>query len=146
MARSPFVRDEALPSQAGQAQLGFYAKERRHFVRKLSAQSLWLSMRYWIHAYEAQGLHNQKLRAKVDRKQVAKLDLDPFFHSITVRLWASAVPCAQALPAARHGPVRSIERILMRGLEPPSAGPLGGLAPFVRESTQRIGKRWVGCS
>jgi len=52
---------------------------------------LWLSMRYWIHAYEEQDLQNLMLGAKIDRTQIAKVEVDPFFHSITVRLWASAL-------------------------------------------------------
>jgi hypothetical protein len=60
-------------------------------ARPFLSDRLWLSMRYWIAAYETQGLQNQMLGATIDRKHIAKLDLDPFFHSITVRLWASAL-------------------------------------------------------
>ncbi len=52
---------------------------------------LWLSWRYWIHAYEEQNLQNLMLGAKVDRQQIAKVETDPFFDSITVRVWASAI-------------------------------------------------------
>ena len=52
---------------------------------------LWMSLRYWIHAYEEQNLQNLMLGAKVDRKELAKIEVDPFFHSITVRIWASAL-------------------------------------------------------
>ena len=52
---------------------------------------LWLSWRYWIHAYEEQNLQNLMLGAKVDRQQIAKVQTDPFFDSITVRVWASAI-------------------------------------------------------
>jgi hypothetical protein len=60
-------------------------------ARPYLSDRLWLSMRYWIHAYEEQHLRNQMRNAKVDRKEIAKVVLDPFFHSITVRVWASAV-------------------------------------------------------
>lgn len=52
---------------------------------------LWLSWRYWIHAYEEQNLQNLMLGAKVTRQEIAKVEHDPFFDSITVRLWATAV-------------------------------------------------------
>jgi hypothetical protein len=60
-------------------------------ARPFLSDRLWLSMRYWIHAYEEQHLRNQMRNAQVDRKEIAKVVLDPFFHSITVRVWASAV-------------------------------------------------------
>lgn len=60
-------------------------------ARPYLSDRLWLSMRYWIHAYEEQHLRNQMRNAKVDRKELAKVVLDPFFHAITVRVWASAV-------------------------------------------------------
>ena len=52
---------------------------------------LWLSWRYWIHAYEEQNLQNLMLSARVDRQEIAKVDHDPFFDSITVRVWGSAI-------------------------------------------------------
>jgi len=59
-------------------------------ARPYLSDRLWLSMRYWIHAYEEQGLHNQMRHALVTRKAIAKVVMDPFFHAITVRVWASA--------------------------------------------------------
>jgi hypothetical protein len=59
-------------------------------ARPYLSDRLWLSMRYWIHAYEEQTLWNQMREAKVTRKELAKVLLDPFFHAITVRVWASA--------------------------------------------------------
>ena len=52
---------------------------------------LWLSLQYWIHAYEEQNLQNLMLGAKVDRIEMVKVDHDPFFDSITIRFWASAL-------------------------------------------------------
>jgi len=60
-------------------------------ARPFLTDRLWLSMRYWIHAYEQQGLRNEMVNAKVDRQELAKVELDPFFHAITVRVWAEAV-------------------------------------------------------
>lgn len=60
-------------------------------ARPYLSDRLWQSMRYWIHAYEEQSLRNQMLGAKVDRQEIAKVEHDPFFHSITVRVWASAI-------------------------------------------------------
>lgn len=59
-------------------------------ARPFLSDRLWLSMRYWIHAYEEQSLQNLMLAAKVTRTQLAKVEVDPFFHSITVRVWATA--------------------------------------------------------
>lgn len=60
-------------------------------ARPFLSDRLWLSMRYWIHAYEQQGLRNEMLDARVDRQQIAKVEHDPFFHAITVRVWATAI-------------------------------------------------------
>lgn len=51
---------------------------------------LWLSWSYWIHAYEEQDLSNKMDKARITRREIAKVDVDPFFYSITVRIWASA--------------------------------------------------------
>ncbi len=59
-------------------------------ARPFLSDRLWLSMRFWIHAYEQQKLQNLMLGAKVDRMVLAKVQSDPFFHAITIRLWASA--------------------------------------------------------
>lgn len=60
-------------------------------ARPYLSDRLWFSMRYWIHAYEKQSLQNQMVDAKVERKELAKVVFDPFFHAITVRIWASAL-------------------------------------------------------
>ncbi|MCA9718352.1 MAG: Tim44 domain-containing protein, partial [Myxococcales bacterium] len=52
---------------------------------------LWLSMRYWIEAYRAQGLQNLMIAARVTRQQIAKIERDAFFDAITVRVWATAI-------------------------------------------------------
>ncbi|MEM7156198.1 MAG: TIM44-like domain-containing protein [Myxococcota bacterium] len=60
-------------------------------ARPYLSDRLWYSMRYWIHAYEEQSLQNLMLGAKIDRIEMVKVATDPFFHAITIRLWASAL-------------------------------------------------------
>lgn len=58
-------------------------------ARPFLSDRLWLSWRYWIHAYEEQNLHNKLEGARITRRELVKVDADPFFHSVTVRFWAS---------------------------------------------------------
>ncbi|MCH9683592.1 MAG: 39S ribosomal protein L45 [Deltaproteobacteria bacterium] len=60
-------------------------------ARPFLSDRLWSSMHYWIRAYEEQDLQNLMIRAKIDRIVVAKVRTDPFFHAVTVRIWASAL-------------------------------------------------------
>jgi hypothetical protein len=48
-------------------------------------------MRYRIEAYEAQGLQNLMLAARVTKLELAKVVLDPHYHAITVRVFAAAI-------------------------------------------------------
>lgn len=60
-------------------------------VKPFATDRFWLSMRYWIRAYDEQDLRNEMRDAKIDRLQLAKVTLDPRYHAITVRVHASAI-------------------------------------------------------
>ena len=60
-------------------------------VRPFTTDRFWNSMRYWIHAYEEQGLQNLMLSATVDEIVLAKVVLDPHVHAITARVFAHAI-------------------------------------------------------
>lgn len=63
---------------------------------------MWLSMSYWVEAYRTQGLQNTMRGAKIDRMQLAKVELDTFFHSVTLRIWASAVDVTVRRDSGAH--------------------------------------------
>ncbi len=52
---------------------------------------LWQSNAYWIDAYRDQGLRNRMDDAVVATITIAKVERDPFFWAITVRVFASAI-------------------------------------------------------
>ncbi|MCA9658170.1 MAG: TIM44-like domain-containing protein [Myxococcales bacterium] len=57
-------------------------------MRPLLSDALFDYMRYWIFAYEDQGLRNMVTDARVLRVEPAKFTRDPYFQAITVRLFA----------------------------------------------------------
>ncbi len=60
-------------------------------ARAFLTDRLWLSWRYWIRAYSDQDLRNQMLEAKLERVEIARVDSDPFFDVVVVRIYASAI-------------------------------------------------------
>ena len=60
-------------------------------ARPYLSDRLWLSMRYWIQAYQQQGLQNLMLAARVSRQEIAKVERDAFYDAVTMRVWASAI-------------------------------------------------------
>jgi ribosomal protein L37AE/L43A len=59
-------------------------------VRPYTTDRFWRAQRYWIEAYEKQGLRNVIEDATLDAQQLAKVERDPFFYAITVRILAHA--------------------------------------------------------
>jgi ribosomal protein L37AE/L43A len=57
-------------------------------VRPLESDSLFQMHRYWIDAYRAQGLRNVVADFTITGIQTVKIDVDAFYESITIRLWA----------------------------------------------------------
>jgi hypothetical protein len=57
-------------------------------VRPLESDSLFQMHRYWIDAYCAQGLRNVVADFTITGIQTVKIDIDAFYESITIRLWA----------------------------------------------------------
>ncbi len=57
-------------------------------VRPLESENLFQMHRYWIDAYRKQNLRNVVSDFKVTRVQPVKIDSDPFYESITARVWA----------------------------------------------------------
>lgn len=60
-------------------------------ARPFLSDRLWLSWRYWIHAYSEQGLRNEMRDANLERFTVVKVNRDPYFDAVTVRIYASAI-------------------------------------------------------
>jgi len=58
-------------------------------VRPLETDQLFQTHRYWIDAYIRQNLRNVVDDYQVARVEPVKIDTDPFYDAITVRLWAS---------------------------------------------------------
>ena len=68
-------------------------------ARSLLSDRLWLSWRYWIHAYEEQHLRNEMRDAKVEKVVVQSVGSDPFFDTIVVRIYASAIDVTTHVPS-----------------------------------------------
>ncbi len=60
-------------------------------ARPYLSDRLWFSMRYWIHAYRDQGLQNLMLNAKTGIIETVKVEGDPFYDSVVVRVFATAI-------------------------------------------------------
>ncbi len=60
-------------------------------ARPYLTDRLWLSWRYWVHAYEEQHLKNQMLDAELERLEIARVNADAFFDVIVLRIYASAI-------------------------------------------------------
>jgi len=58
-------------------------------VRPLETDQLFQTHRYWIDAYVRQNLRNMVEDYQVGRIEPVKIDTDPFYDAITVRMWAS---------------------------------------------------------
>ena len=50
---------------------------------------MYQTLRFGIERYTAQGLRNQLDDVKLERTRIAKIELDAWYESITVRLWGS---------------------------------------------------------
>jgi ribosomal protein L37AE/L43A len=64
-------------------------------VRPYVTDRFYLSQLFWINAYSAQGLRNILTGARITRMEMAKVSQDPFFDSVTVRLWATGMDYTQ---------------------------------------------------
>ncbi|MGB1277708.1 MAG: TIM44-like domain-containing protein, partial [Nannocystaceae bacterium] len=60
-------------------------------ARPYLSDRLWYSLRYWIDAYQAQGLQNVMLGAKSGKVQLVKLATDVHYDSVTLRVYAQAI-------------------------------------------------------
>lgn len=60
-------------------------------VRHLVADRLWESNNYWVEAYKQAGLINKLENINISRIDVARLDFDRYYESITVRIFASSL-------------------------------------------------------
>lgn len=60
-------------------------------ARPLLTDRLWLSWRYWVEAYGTQDLRNEMRDAEIQRIQIAKVDADPFFDVVVLRIYAKAI-------------------------------------------------------
>lgn len=58
-------------------------------ARPLETDNLYNTHRYWLEAYKAAGLRNVLEDVRIDRVVVAKIEVDAFYESITVRIFAS---------------------------------------------------------
>ena len=58
-------------------------------VRHVTSDRLWESNNFWIEAYKNQGLFNRLKHLEVSNIILARVDLDKFYESITVRIYAS---------------------------------------------------------
>ena len=68
-------------------------------ARPFLSDRLWLSWRYWIRAYDEQSLRNEMRDAKIEKVVLAKVDADPFFDIIVVRVYASAIDVTTHVPS-----------------------------------------------
>ncbi len=59
-------------------------------VRHLLSDRLWESYRFWIEAYKDHGYRNI-LDVHIERVEVAKVEIDRFYESITVRIYAQGL-------------------------------------------------------
>ncbi len=50
---------------------------------------MYQSLRFWMEEYTANGLRNQLTDVKLTRLRVAKVGIDPWYESITIRIWGS---------------------------------------------------------
>jgi DNA-directed RNA polymerase subunit RPC12/RpoP len=60
-------------------------------ARPFLTDRLYMAQLYWIKAYRNQGLQNKLDNAKITNLEMVKITQDPFFDSITFRIWASGL-------------------------------------------------------
>jgi hypothetical protein len=58
-------------------------------IRPFVSDSLFGYLRYWIDAYEAQGLRNVLEGMRIERWKIAKVVRDRYFDAVTFRIWGS---------------------------------------------------------
>lgn len=58
-------------------------------LRPWVTDPMFQSLRFWIEGYTRHGLRNQLTDVKLHRQEVVKVEVDPWYEAITVRIWGS---------------------------------------------------------
>ena len=91
-ASHPKFRSEELIARAREIALKLqdaWSARNWERVRPLESETLFQTHRYWIDAYVRQHLRNMVADFRIKNIEPVKVDADPFYDAITVRLWAS---------------------------------------------------------
>ncbi len=70
-------------------------------AKSITTDRFWLSMTYWIEAYQKNGLRNRMDNARVHTIDFAKVRTDPFYWAITVRVRADAIDTTVTEPGGQ---------------------------------------------
>ena len=70
-------------------------------AKSITTDRFWLSMTYWIEAYQRSKLRNRKDAARVLAVEFAKVRTDPFYWAITVRVRAEAIDTTVTEPGGQ---------------------------------------------
>ncbi len=68
-----------------------WSKNRLKKVRNLLTDRLYESFMFWINTYKSAGLTNKLENINISNVQFVRMDLDKFYESITVRIFASSL-------------------------------------------------------
>ncbi len=68
-----------------------WSKNKLDSVRNLLSDRLFESFMFWINAYKSAGLTNKLENINIQNIQFVRIDLDRFYESITVRIFASSL-------------------------------------------------------
>jgi predicted lipid-binding transport protein (Tim44 family)/ribosomal protein L24E len=68
-----------------------WTRQEWHEIRHLVSDRLYESNRFWLDAYKSRGFVNKLENIAIKKIEVVRLDLDAFYESVTVRVFASCL-------------------------------------------------------
>ena len=80
-----------------------WSSQQWELARPYQSDSLFETHRYYIEAYQAQGLVNRLSQIEVGRIDLCNVDTDPYFDAITVRIFASMIDITEDTQGKRVG-------------------------------------------